>query len=410
MINSINIKNFRGIKKGQIKDFAKFNLLIGDNNTGKSSILETIYLSATASKSANLDNIGKIMLSDSDYMGYNSFIRVHEKHAMPEKKLNECYEGEIIIKIGSGDNPFYGYKISDKPANFTEEDAKKTGLFIINLKDRKSNEKIKKIKNLIEEEKITSKNSHLTFLWDPDMTYNYAGTAGWLIEGKVTEKVLFYDIQLVFQHLPLSVGRRMLKEIPAWTKEVYKYFARILNLPEDGNLSYIPLENNTEYLQPYIAIQDNPALPLDSFGDGARLVFKVLAPLVALAKDINREKSGLFLWEEPELFQNPVTLYKLLETVVNLTRDKNIQIFITTQSIEVIACFTDLIHRKTIDENDIKAYQLNLSDGELKTAWFTGENLLVWLRNGFDPRIWAKFKSPLSYKLRVSEEEGEEEC
>jgi len=69
MMNNINIKNFRGIKKGQIKDFARFNLLIGDNNTGKSSILETIYLSATASKNANLDNTGKIMPSDSDYMG-----------------------------------------------------------------------------------------------------------------------------------------------------------------------------------------------------------------------------------------------------------------------------------------------------------------------------------------------------
>ena len=43
MIESIHIKNFRGIQDGKIDRFSKINLLVGPNNSGKSAVLETIY-------------------------------------------------------------------------------------------------------------------------------------------------------------------------------------------------------------------------------------------------------------------------------------------------------------------------------------------------------------------------------
>ena len=49
-----------------------------------------------------------------------------------------------------------------------------------------------------------------------------------------------------------------------------------------------------------IAPPDRPALPIDDFGDGARAVFKVLAPLIALSEQVTDDEPGVFLWEEPE--------------------------------------------------------------------------------------------------------------
>lgn len=460
MINSINIKNFRGIKNGILKNFGKINLIIGGNNTGKSALLESLYLSSTAKEKAILkDERNKkyrVMVPAPDYMGYNPVKRVRERHAYSEitKDLNEWLEGSFLAKINSS-SPFSNFILNKEIGKFSREDASKLILTLIsplkhNLK-LKINEsvsaymgqtripgeiidlllnpdfnklsipeilspetilllksineelynsfkdldlEIKKTKKTLKQKDLDELIGHFTFLWDKEMTYNYSGTAGWIIKGTLPEKVLCYDIHLVFQHLPLSAGKRMIKEIPGWSKDVYRSFARILNLPEEANLTFLPVENQPEYLQPYIEIPDNPGIPLDSYGDGARLVFKVLAPLVALVKDVDKNNSGLFLWEEPELFQNPATLYKLIETVATLIKDKNIQLFITSQSLEVIAYFTELIRNKTIEEKSIKAYQLTLSAGELKNAWFTGENLTVWLRNGFDPRIWEDFKSP----------------
>lgn len=42
-IKSVSIRNFRGIKTCELKDLSDINLLIGKNNSGKSTILEAIY-------------------------------------------------------------------------------------------------------------------------------------------------------------------------------------------------------------------------------------------------------------------------------------------------------------------------------------------------------------------------------
>ncbi|MCU4139656.1 MAG: ATPase/GTPase [Methanophagales archaeon] len=39
----LSIRNFRGIKKGEI-DFKDLNILIGGNNSGKTTVLESLFL------------------------------------------------------------------------------------------------------------------------------------------------------------------------------------------------------------------------------------------------------------------------------------------------------------------------------------------------------------------------------
>ena len=41
-ISDINIKSFRGIKNLELKNVNQINILTGDNNNGKTSILEVI--------------------------------------------------------------------------------------------------------------------------------------------------------------------------------------------------------------------------------------------------------------------------------------------------------------------------------------------------------------------------------
>ena len=43
---NIDIKNFRGIKHLLIDDFSRVNVFLGQNNSGKSSVLEAIFLLA----------------------------------------------------------------------------------------------------------------------------------------------------------------------------------------------------------------------------------------------------------------------------------------------------------------------------------------------------------------------------
>src|SRR5262249_48064535 len=85
MIESIQIKNFRGIQSGRIDRFRKFNLLVGPNNSGKSAVLEAIYLASTSDRAARI-TIQQEQLSydgqtsDNDLMGYHPMTRVLERY------------------------------------------------------------------------------------------------------------------------------------------------------------------------------------------------------------------------------------------------------------------------------------------------------------------------------------------
>lgn len=41
---NIDIKNFRGIEHLEIEDFSRINVLLGHNNSGKSTVLEALML------------------------------------------------------------------------------------------------------------------------------------------------------------------------------------------------------------------------------------------------------------------------------------------------------------------------------------------------------------------------------
>ena len=49
MLSKIEINNFRCYKKLELKDLGRFNFIVGDNGTGKSSLLDAIYLCAGSS-------------------------------------------------------------------------------------------------------------------------------------------------------------------------------------------------------------------------------------------------------------------------------------------------------------------------------------------------------------------------
>ena len=48
MLRSLEIQNFKGIKQGKIDDLAQVNILVGRNNSGKSTILDALILLRSA--------------------------------------------------------------------------------------------------------------------------------------------------------------------------------------------------------------------------------------------------------------------------------------------------------------------------------------------------------------------------
>ncbi len=56
MLRRLEIKNFKGIKEGTLEGLAQVNLLVGRNNSGKSTILDALIM--LRSPLARLDYLG----------------------------------------------------------------------------------------------------------------------------------------------------------------------------------------------------------------------------------------------------------------------------------------------------------------------------------------------------------------
>ena len=57
MINSIEIKNFRGINDGKLENLTPLTILVGANGCGKSTVLQSLLLGASADKGKALGQI-----------------------------------------------------------------------------------------------------------------------------------------------------------------------------------------------------------------------------------------------------------------------------------------------------------------------------------------------------------------
>ena len=54
MISSLHIEGYRGFDKFEMTDLGRVNLLVGTNNSGKTSVLEAIYLPISAGDPVSL--------------------------------------------------------------------------------------------------------------------------------------------------------------------------------------------------------------------------------------------------------------------------------------------------------------------------------------------------------------------
>ncbi len=189
--------------------------------------------------------------------------------------------------------------------------------------------------------------------------------------------------------------------IPGWTQKIGRRFGQIFDLTKNFNVNFFQPQDALHLTQGYISPEDKIALTIDDYGDGSRSAFKLLTPLIALAELATEKEPGVFIWEEPELFQNPQSLGKLLAEVADLIKDKPIQIFIATHSIEVVAQFVRLVEAQQIKSEDLLAIRLNLHEGKLASSAFNHEEIRRWTAMNLDLRVpQGEVDSPLRFQFK----------
>lgn len=412
MIESVHFRDFRGIQRGGIERFRHINLLVGPNNSGKSTVLEGLYLAATVSRPATCTvrypsgdvAIHDVLVSAPDLLGEHPIKRPWTRHnyAGLPPGLNMWRQG--LIRVMQRDPKVPALELYAREQGFAEGEEQLIAVLGVTVSSEiEGQEPVDSFASALWGSSTESfEGKRVVFCWQPELSYYYRGSSAWLLQGTpaVAEHTLFFDADSMQRHIPLGFYQRMLGTVSGWTQRIARAFGSVFKIDRPFDAQFVPTGTGSQHVQGWIAPEDRPALSIDAFGDGARSTFKLLTYLTALTTIAKPDAPGLLLWEEPELYQHPQTLALLLQQVAELVRDRPVQVFISTHSLEVVAQVTMMLQSEQLSEENVRLFRLDLKDGKLISSWFDKENLVAWLESGWDPRTFREFVSPVQFRLR----------
>jgi AAA15 family ATPase/GTPase len=371
MINFLNIKNYRNLKSLHIKSLNRINLIIGKNNTGKSSILECIAL----------------------YVTNDSFRMMHEILF----QRGEIYSSEL-----SGINRETDYfkalssLFTNRKISFDIQDA----IFIndLSLRFAKFLKQSKDTNTSIKFERLVFKtNSELkAFEEDTGIYLNDSlDTIGFEINKSNNDVYRFYEFQFqnrdffrVFPreteslqiinstHIDRKENEVLWGKIALTEKELYIIEALKIIEPSIERLAFVGENKDRNAVVKLNNI--NHPLPLRSMGDGINRILTIILALV-------NSENGYLLIDEFENGLHYSVQEKLWEIIFYLSERLNIQVFATTHSRDCIEGFESVLNNSD-NKIDGKLIRLENINGDIEEVEFDAHELKIATNENIEVR------------------------
>ena len=349
-INSINIKAFRGIKNLTLEDCGDVNVILGDNNCGKTSVLEAIQLL----KDGSFDNF-ITSIKRNNPQSFSNFI-----YSFPFNKNEIAIEAELNEKK-------INYKINYELSQIQFNE----NIFLEGMNE--TNASI--MKNIFAR---THVNGSLIPQINGILKYNskiepYSFVSLDFLMNRISSKKEDNQIKIVyespFDHFNLS--QTMISDINK-SESYSRVFIEVLRI-FDSSINKVQLleDSSTKpFVNTDIFIQcgDSDSVPLSVYGDGIKKV-------ICIAGMIARAENGILLIDEIETSLHHSYFNDILSFLIKACKAFNIQLFLTTHSKEIIDVISKYyktngtkskIQFYTIRKKDKKIVSRVLSDEEVE--------------------------------------------
>lgn len=330
MLNSLYIKNFKCLKEIQVNNLSGVNLIAGKNNTGKSSLLEAIFIYASRGYHGTLFDLSKNRGEECEYLNEKTTPEMVEKTLcsfFPERNT-EYNESNTISIEGKGT---------------TNDKIKLSFVYYRNIV------RTDESGNTIYKQEVTN-NEH------PDKNYSWQKGLGVFI-GR--NKYIFpITDRKYINSLPAS--QALMKSAYIYSNELAtaseinakRWDAIALTEKEDIVIDALKIiEPGIEQLRfiedersiynkriPVVKLKDGSTrYPLGSMGDGINHIFTIILAMVNV-------KNGILLIDEIENGLHYTTQEVLWKTIFKLSKELNIQVFATTHSDDCIHSFGKVLN------------------------------------------------------------------
>jgi AAA15 family ATPase/GTPase len=340
-LRSLYVQNFRLLEDFEVRKLGRVNLIVGKNNSGKSSVLEVLRIYAGGASSSLLRTIAEghdeiYQMSDDtvSVLPYESFFTGR----------NFPTNDEVYIIIGeSKDSP---QSLRLKHIYYTEE---------LRVETRESGEKTTSLHRQI----VFKKNNPNKFS-DKQVFQAILVSQGkepFLIrlhEPKTGESIKFFEpigekfpcgyipTQFIsFDELADTWDKITLTEYEEQVKRVLKFIE-----PSFESLAFI---KNNNKRSPIVKVANSKPIPLNSMGDG-------MVRILQLALKIFYSKNGFLLIDEFENGLHYSLQAKIWGWLFEVAERLNIQIFATTHSLDCVDSFI----KTTLEKKNIPGILLNV--------------------------------------------------
>lgn len=350
MLRDITIENYRLFEKFHMEGLTQINLLVGTNNSGKSSLLEAIYLLVAHENPLAvlnvLENRGEFAELPEDIGNIFQITEIFRGHKLQENR-------KVIIAGQKDIQASLEYTFVDHNMPWTNKIEREAVVGVV-----------------IKESGKSDISGYFGLDMEGGLTAGYTGE-GVRFRAEINKRFLTterYSLRLITE---------LWNQIVLTPKEdTVTKTLRIL----EPNLDRIALTNqSTLEMSVLLKIkgEDAPVI-LGSMGDGMYRIFALALSLV------NCENGALFV-DEIDTGLHYKTLTQMWRLVIETAKRLNVQVFATTHSWDCLVAF----HKALTETSAVglgSVFRLERKDDQIKYVSYTGDKLAVAIEHDIEVR------------------------
>ena len=372
MIESVRVGGFRGIGEGVVEELEQVNIIVGKNNSGKSSFLEALFLTACRKH---------VLFQIPEHYGVGRSIHKGVSYL--------CY------RRMDGDVSALFYEYEEKPIEYEIKwaDGGRLWFYIVPIAGS--------YRILLREPTIGDRVVLADLDWEP----THARYQAFEVESveEVLEKHRLSAPLTSVESLPKEVEKRLsdlrsallvdalhinhVKDVlrACWenikVRGLDDFIIEALREAYEVNVAGVEYTPSGNWL---VTIRDGRkrAVRLDDLGDGAKYA-------LALLTEVLVAEPSLLLVEEPECHSHPKGLEHTFDAVFSLVGDMGSQVFITTHSLEAVAKLSQLCRKHGLAA---KIHYFTLREGVLASKPLDAVSVEVVTDLGADVRLLDEYE------------------
>ena len=340
MINTFYVANFKGFKEIKIPELGHLNLVVGKNNSIKSTLLEALMLYSAAGSESILDEIS-----------VNHDEKTRARSRLQDLRFSES--DNLLHSVEDGfpyEHLFYGRKFSNKNTIQIGEIGNESKLLTISYSKRKKddhgnqNETLKLLQqlNVIGSEVFLPDSPSQNILEVRKGRSKHVIPLDELIYRRHKSYVEAEEKQRVnFQYVPTKATSMdelglLWDKIALTNYEKYTIDALRLIEPNIEDIRFVQKDERSSERTAIVKLFDEEMIfPIRSMGDGIIRILQLILNMYA-AKD------GFYLIDEFDNGLHYSVQKSLWKMIFSLAKQLNIQVFATTHSWDCIQSFTEV--------------------------------------------------------------------